>query len=86
MFEIGPDELNILGRLIHAETAANIIEEAGLPEKVAIDIIRQLFHYRYIKSLNALNQRQTSFDVDGIKKTRFQLTAKGFEALQFPPK
>lgn len=81
MFEIGEDELLILNLLIHAESAENIIQESGLPLKVGIDIIRQLFHYGYIKSINSSNQRQNSFDVDGIKKTRFQLTAKGLDTL-----
>jgi predicted transcriptional regulator len=81
MFEIGADELMILNLLIHAENAENIIQESGLPQKVGIDIIRQLFHYGYIQSLNSSNQRQNSFDVDGIKKTRFQLTAKGINEI-----
>ena len=81
MFEIGPDEIQILEKLIHVEKAGTIIEESNLSTKVAIDIIRQLFHYRYIKSLNRNMQTQTSFDVDGIKNTYFQITAKGFQEL-----
>lgn len=81
MFEIGNDELLILGLLIHAELADAVIAESKLPEKVGIDIIRQLFHHGYIMSINQQNVRQISFDVDGIKNTRFQLTAKGITAL-----
>lgn len=81
MFEIRADELMILNLLIHPENAENIIHESGLPQKVCIDIIRQLFHHGYIQSLNSSNQRQNSFDVDGIKKTRFQLTAKGIDEI-----
>lgn len=81
MFEIGTDELLILGLLIHAELAESVISESKLPEKVGIDIIRQLFHHGYIMSINQQNIRQISFDVDGIKNTRFQLTAKGITAL-----
>ncbi len=81
MFEIGTDELLILGLLIHAELAESVISESKLPEKVGIDIIRQLFHHGYVMSINQQNIRQISFDVDGIKNTRFQLTAKGITAL-----
>ena len=74
----------IINLLIHAENAENIIQESGLPQKVGIDIIRQLFHYGYIQSIDASNQRQNSFDVDGIKKTRFQLTSKGINEINAP--
>jgi hypothetical protein len=85
MFEIGNDELLILSLLIHAEFADAVIAESKLPEKVGIDIIRQLFHHGYIMSINQQNIRQISFDVDGIKNTRFQMTAKGISALSEGP-
>ncbi len=81
MFEIGKDELLVLGLLIHAEFAETVIAESKLPEKVGIDIIRQLFHHGYIMSINQQNVRQISFDVDGIKNTRFQMTSKGLTTL-----
>lgn len=81
MFEIGEDEMLILGLLIHVELAESVILESKLPEKVGIDIIRQLFHHGYIKSFSQQNIRQISFDVDTIKHTRFQVTAKGLDAL-----
>lgn len=81
MFEIADDERKVLLCLIHAETPLTVVEDTGLPVTVAIDIIRQLHHYRYIKAIDKNDQVLGSFDIDKIRKTRFQLTAKGFNEI-----
>lgn len=81
MFEIGDDERKVLLCLIHAETPMTVVEDTGLAANVTIDIIRQLLHYRYIKAIGNNNQVMSNFDVDKIRKTRFQLTAKGFNEI-----
>lgn len=81
MFEIGDDERKVLLCLIHAETPLTVVEDTGLPTNVAVDIMRQLHHYRYIKAIGSNNQVMSNFDVDKIRKTRFQLTAKGFNEI-----
>jgi len=40
-----------------------------------------LHHYRYIKAIDKNNQVLGSFDIDKIRKTKFQLTAKGFNEI-----
>jgi len=57
------------------------MEDTGLTINVTIDIIRQLHHYRYIKAIGKDDKVLGSFDVDKIRKTRFQLTAKGFNEI-----
>ena len=81
MFEVGDEERKVLLCLIHAETPTTVMEDTGLPIHVTVDIIRQLHHYRYIKAIGKDNQLLGSFDVDKIRKTRFQLTAKGFNEI-----
>jgi hypothetical protein len=81
MFEIGDDERKVLLCLIHAETPMTVVEDTGLAVNVALDIIRQLHHYRYIKAIGNNNQVMSNFEVDKIRKTRFQLTAKGFNEI-----
>ncbi|MFM7639798.1 MAG: hypothetical protein ACKO67_08745 [Bacteroidota bacterium] len=81
MFEIGDDERKVLMCLIHAETPLTVVEDTGLAVNVAVDIMRQLHHYRYIKAIGNNNQVMSNFDVDRIRKTRFQLTAKGFNEI-----
>lgn len=81
MFEIGEDERKVLLCLIHAETPITVMEETGIPMNVTIDIIRQLHHYRYIKAIGKDDKVMSSFDIDKIRKTRFQLTAKGFDEI-----
>lgn len=81
MFEIGGDERKILMCLIHSETPITVIEDTGISTNVAIDIIRQLHHYGYIKAIGKNNQVMGMFDVDAIRRTRFQLTAKGFNEI-----
>ncbi|MSP57725.1 MAG: hypothetical protein CK532_02360 [Flavobacteriales bacterium] len=81
MLEIGKDERKVLFCLIHAETPLAVIEDTALPVNVAIDIIRQLHHYRFIKAMGKNNQSIGMFDTDAIKRTHFQLTAKGFDEI-----
>lgn len=86
MFEIGDDERKVLLCLIHAETPLTVVEDTNLPVNVVVDIMRQLHHYRYIKAIGSNNQVMGNFDVDKIRKTRFQLTAKGFDEITENPK
>jgi len=81
MFEIGDDERKVLLCLIHAETPITVMEDTGIQINVTIDIIRQLHHYRYIKAIGKDDKVLNSFDIDKIRKTRFQLTAKGFDEI-----
>jgi len=81
MFEIGDDERKVLLCLIHAETPLTVVEDTNLAVNVVVDIMRQLHHYRYIKAIGNNNQVMGNFDVDKIRKTRFQLTAKGFDEI-----
>ncbi len=81
MFEIGDDERKVLLCLIHAETPITVMEDTGIQIHVTIDIIRQLHHYRYIKAIGKDDKVLASFDIDKIRKTRFQLTAKGFDEI-----
>ena len=82
MLEILDDERAVLSRLIHPERLSDVILELSLSTPVVIDITRQLLHYGYIKALDAENKPKLGVDVDAILKTQFQLTAKGFEALE----
>jgi hypothetical protein len=67
--------------LIHAETPITVMEDTGIQINVTVDIIRQLHHYRYIKAIGKDDKVLSSFDIDKIRKTRFQLTAKGFDEI-----
>jgi hypothetical protein len=82
MLEIGNDEIQVMNRLIHAEKVEHLIEEISLSQHVIIDIIKQLFHHRYIKAVDAHNSQKLSINVDQIRQTSFQLTAKGFNELE----
>ena len=81
MFEIGDDERKVLLCLIHAETPITVMEDTGIQINVTVDIIRQLHHYRYIKAIGKDDKVLSSFDIDKIRKSRFQLTAKGFDEI-----
>ena len=81
MFEIGDDERKVLLCLIHAETPITVMEDTGIQINVTVDIIRQLHHYRYIKAIGKDDKVLSSFDIDKIRKTRFQLTSKGFDEI-----
>ena len=81
MFEIGDDERKVLLCLIHAETPITVMEDTGIQINVTVDIIRQLHHYRYIKAIGKDDKVLSSCDIDKIRKTRFQLTAKGFDEI-----
>jgi len=81
MIEIGDDERKVLLCLIHAETPITVMEDTGIQINVTVDIIRQLHHYRYIKAIGKDDKVLSSFDIDKIRKTRFQLTAKGFDEI-----
>jgi hypothetical protein len=82
MLEIGNDEILVMNRLIHAEKVQYLVEEISLPRNVLIDIIRQLFHHRFIKAVDSKNVQRLTINVDEILQTTFQLTAKGFHELE----
>jgi len=82
MLEIGDDEIQVMNRLIHAEKVQHLVEEISFPQPVVIDIVRQLFHHRYIKAVDARNTQRLTINVDEILQTSFQLTAKGFNELE----
>ena len=82
MFEIGNDELRVMNCLVHAEELASVIIETGLPEKVVIDIVRHLVHYRYVKPVNESGRELGMFEVDKIRKVMFLLSAKGYKELE----
>jgi 1-aminocyclopropane-1-carboxylate deaminase/D-cysteine desulfhydrase-like pyridoxal-dependent ACC family enzyme len=71
MFEIGDDERKVLLCLIHAETPITVMEDTGIQINVTV----------YIKAIGKDDKVLSSFDIDKIRKTRFQLTAKGFDEI-----
>ena len=81
MLEIHADEKEVLGKFIHPELFGLVLEELNLTKPVATDIVRQLFHHGYLKALDDKGKPMFSIEVDRILKTQFQLTNKGFEAL-----
>jgi hypothetical protein len=82
--EILSDEKKVLSCLIHPETPQTVAEETKLSAFVVRDIVRNLHHHRYIKSINGPNRNLSMFDADAFATTKFQLTAKGLQALQTP--
>ncbi len=82
MLEIFDDERAVLNQLIHPEYLIEVVREVHLSTPVVIDITRQLLHYGYIKALDPQLKPKLGVDVDAILNTQFQLTAKGFEALE----
>ena len=82
MLEIGKDELKVMNSLVHAETVGTVISETGLQDKVVIDIVRHLHHYRYIKAVDANGKEMPMFEIDKIKRILFMLTAKGFSEIE----
>lgn len=82
MFEPGKEEWQVLGCLIHAETVETVVRETGLPVKVVIDIVRNLFHYRFIKPVNDKGREVPMFEIDAILDVRFMLSSKGYSALE----
>ena len=82
MIEILADDLSVLNCLVHAESIKMVQAETGLSAKVVLDIIRTLWHHRYIKAVDANEKEVLMVDVDLLKKARFRLTAKGFEELE----
>lgn len=81
MIEILEDELKVLRCLVHEETLETIIAETGLQPKVARDIVRTLWHYRYLTAVTAEGKQLMMADADKLFVTRFRLTAKGFGEL-----
>jgi hypothetical protein len=69
MLEIGNDEILVMNRLIHAEKVQYLVEEISLPRNVLIDIIRQLFHHRFIKAIDSKNVQRLTINVDEILQT-----------------
>lgn len=78
-FEPGIDELRVMNCLIHPEGLAAVQAETGLTRKVSIDILRNLFHYGFLKPMSSENKPMASFDVDKIDRVKFTLTGKGLQ-------
>jgi hypothetical protein len=84
MLEILADEKLVLACLLHPETPQTVSEETKLSAFIVRDIIRTLHHHRYIKATNSPLKNLSMFDADAFLNTKFQLTAKGIQALQTP--
>jgi hypothetical protein len=84
MLEIYDEERAVLNLLVHPEYLSEIAKELKLSTPVIIDVTRQLLHYGYIKALDEGLKPRLGVEVDRILKTQFQLTAKGFDALNTP--
>lgn len=82
MIEILEDEKKVLGCLMHAEKLKTIIEETGLPSKVVLDIVRSLWHYRFIKAVDSIGKEVSMVDIDLLHRANFTMTAKGLNAWQ----
>jgi hypothetical protein len=82
MIEINTDELRVMACLLHAERLETVVEETGMMDKVVIDIMRQLRHYRYVKPVDENGRELSMFDVDKIRGVKFILTSKGYSALE----
>ncbi|MBL7812611.1 MAG: hypothetical protein JNL57_10350 [Bacteroidetes bacterium] len=80
--EILSDERKVLALLIHAESMDTIIRETGLQAKVALDIVRNLVHYGYVKLTDTEGKPVSMFSPDKLKAVRFMLSAKGFDVLE----
>lgn len=78
-FDPGIDELRVMNSLIHPDGLATIMAETGLTCKVSIDIVRNLFHYGFLKPMSRENRPMPSFDVDKIDRVKFTLTGKGLQ-------
>jgi hypothetical protein len=85
MFEIGEHELKVMNCLLHPESIETAVTESGLPQKVVLDIIRNLVHYRYIKPTDADGKVVNMFSPDKLRAVRFVLSAKGISALNPKP-
>lgn len=81
MLEILEDERKVLSCLIHPETPQTVTDETQIPSFIVKDILKTLHHHRFIKTVNGPLKNLSMFDADGFNSTRFQLTAKGIEAL-----
>ena len=84
MIEILADEKLVLSCLLHPETPEIVAEETKLSPFVVRYIIRNLHHHRFIKATNGPLKNLSMFDADAFRSTKFQLTAKGIQALQIP--
>ncbi len=82
--EILTDEKIVLSCLLHPETPQTVSEETRLSAFIVRDIINNLHHHRYIKATNSPLKNLSMFDADAFLNTKFQLTAKGIQALQTP--
>jgi hypothetical protein len=82
MIEILEAEKKVLSCLIHPELIQTVVEETGISAKVVKDIIRNLWHYRFIKAVDKNNREILLVDADLLHKARFTMTAKGINAWQ----
>ncbi|MEY4002415.1 MAG: hypothetical protein EBV15_09885 [Bacteroidetes bacterium] len=88
MLEIGDDELKVLNCLLHPESMETVVSETKFHPKVALDIVRTLVHYRYVKAQDVSGKSLAMFSPDKLTLVRFVLTAKGLKEItsaQQPP-
>jgi hypothetical protein len=81
MLEIGDDERKVMNCLLHPEPMEVIIAETQFQAKVALDIVRTLVHYRYVKVQDAQGKNLSMFSPDNLNIVRFVLTAKGIKEI-----
>ncbi|MBM3399779.1 MAG: hypothetical protein FJY15_04355 [Bacteroidetes bacterium] len=81
MFEIGIDELKVMNCLFHPESMETVVTETKFHPKVALDIVRTLVHYRFVKAQDVTGKTLTMFSPDKLALVRFVLTAKGLKEI-----
>ena len=81
MLEIGDDELKVMNCLLHPESMETVVSETKFHPKVALDIVRTLVHYRYVKAQDVSGKSLTMFSPDKLTLVRFVLTAKGLKEI-----
>lgn len=85
MLEIGEDELKVMNCLLHPESIETVVSETKFHPKVALDIVRTLVHYRYVKAQDVNGKSLTMFSPDKLALVRFVLTAKGLKEISTKP-
>ncbi len=81
MLEIREDELKVMNCLLHPESMETVVAETKFHPKVALDIVRTLVHYRYVKAQDVTGKSLTMFSPDKLALVRFVLTAKGLKEI-----
>ena len=75
------EDLAVIKCLIHPESFEAVQQETGFAEKVVLDILRTLVHYRYARVVHQNGKPMKMFSPDDLVHVRFVLTAKGLDAI-----